>query len=140
MKCGVTNEASTVPGDAPKEKPDLKCRDACMPPHISQNRSCAGWGLFDLLCFIAACALLYPVARWASLCFPEHRRAIFIVIMATVYPAFGMLFCFLLHRLFNRVQHRRRRSFFPRQQQVKRPLPMFAFKITLESSGSILQP
>jgi hypothetical protein len=81
-----------------------------MSPHITQKHRRAGWGLFDLLCFVAACALIYPAARWVSHYFPDNQRAVFFVIMATVYPAVGLLFCFLLHRLFRWDYNRRHRA------------------------------
>ena len=45
-----------------------------MIPHIFHNRQRGGWGLFDLLCFIAACALIYPLAIKISHRYEGHGR------------------------------------------------------------------
>jgi hypothetical protein len=50
--------------------------------------------IFDLFCFIAACAVIVPAARWVSHYFPEHSRAVFCIIMLTVYPVVGLFFVF----------------------------------------------
>jgi uncharacterized BrkB/YihY/UPF0761 family membrane protein len=75
--------------------------------HISKNRRRAGWGLFELLCFIAACVLTMPLAQWVSHHFPSHSRAVFFIVMLTVYPVLGFIFCILMHLIFRWEYNRR---------------------------------
>jgi hypothetical protein len=57
-------------------------------------------GLFELLCFIAACALVEPLAhRMGERYFPNHPRGAFYSIMLTIYPVLGFVFCTLIHLL-----------------------------------------
>jgi hypothetical protein len=72
-----------------------------MSPHFSQNRRREGWGIFELLCFIAACALVVPLAHWiGDRYFPNYPRVAFYSIMLTVYPVLGFVLCTLMHLLF----------------------------------------
>jgi hypothetical protein len=71
----------------------------------------AGWGIFEFICFLAACALVWPVAHLVGQrYFPNHSRTVFWIIMLTAYPVLGFAFCCLMHRLFrwdyNRRQNR----------------------------------
>lgn len=69
-------------------------------PDNSQIRK-RGWGLFELLCFVAAASLVLPTACWVGLhYFPHHPRAAVFSIMLTVYPVLGFTFCILMHRFF----------------------------------------
>jgi hypothetical protein len=78
---------------------------------VSKNRRRAGWGLFEMLCFIAACALVWPMAHWVGHhYFPTHHRATFCIIMLTVYPPLGFLFCILMHRFFRWDYNRRHKT------------------------------
>jgi hypothetical protein len=50
-------------------------------------------GIFDLLCFVAAAALIYPSALWVSHHFTGFwSEVIFYAIMFIVYPVVGFLF------------------------------------------------
>ena len=60
----------------------------------SRNRNEQGKvGIFDLLCFVAAAALIYPGALWISHHFSGFwSGVIFYAIMFIVYPVVGFLF------------------------------------------------
>jgi hypothetical protein len=82
-----------------------------MTPNVSKIRRRAGWGIFEFICFLAACALVWPVAHLVGQrYFPNHSRTVFWIIMLTAYPVLGFAFCCLMHRLFrwdyNRRQNR----------------------------------
>jgi hypothetical protein len=80
-----------------------------MTPNVARTRNQAGWGFFDLLCFIVACAMVLPLAKWVSIhYFSSHPRASFFTIMLIAYPTLGFTFCILMHRLFRWHYNRRR--------------------------------
>jgi MFS family permease len=82
-----------------------------MTPHIPQNRRRGGWGLFDLLCFVAACLLIFPVALKISHHFEGHWRIlVFCIFMFIVYPVVGIIFAVLLRRFFVLSHHRAKNS------------------------------
>jgi hypothetical protein len=64
------------------------------------GRKLRGFTLFDLLCFIAACSLIFPLALVVSRHFPAHRAAVFFLLMLIVYPVVGFTFAICLRRLF----------------------------------------
>jgi len=67
---------------------------------FSQNCRRGGFGLFDILCFVAACSLIFPLALIVSRHSEEHRAAVFFFFMFVVYPVVGFIFAILLRRLF----------------------------------------
>jgi hypothetical protein len=78
--------------------------------NISRIRRQAGWGLFELLCFIAACSVVVAVAHWVGhRYFPNHSRAVFWIAMLTVYPLLGFILCTLMHLFFRWNYNRRHR-------------------------------
>jgi hypothetical protein len=67
----------------------------------SQDHRRYGFGLFDLLCFVAACSTIFPLALVVSRHFEGHQRVvIFFFFMLIVYPVVGFTFAILLRRLF----------------------------------------
>jgi hypothetical protein len=69
--------------------------------HSSPIRKSRGFTIFDVLCFVAACAMIFPVAIMIGNYFDGYRRvAVFFAIMLIVYPVVGFVFAILLRRLF----------------------------------------
>ncbi|HEX4342673.1 MAG TPA: hypothetical protein VH255_04740 [Verrucomicrobiae bacterium] len=67
-----------------------------------------GFGLFDLLCFIAACSLVYPLALAVSRHYEGHQRlVVFCLFMVIVYPILAFTFLILMHLYFRRLRRKR---------------------------------
>ena len=82
-----------------------------MNPNASKFHRQAGWGLFEIICFIAACALVWPIAQWVGQrYFPNHSHAVFCIVMLIAYPMLGFVFCILMHRLFRWDYNRRHKT------------------------------
>jgi hypothetical protein len=68
--------------------------------HGTLIRRRRGFTIFDILCFVAACSLIFPIALIVSRHFQEHRAAVFFFFMLIVYPVVGFIFAILLRRFF----------------------------------------
>jgi hypothetical protein len=68
----------------------------------------SGFGLFELLCFIAACSLVYPLALAVSRHYEGHQRlVVFCLFMVIVYPILAFTFLILMHLYFRRLRRKR---------------------------------
>jgi predicted Na+-dependent transporter len=70
-----------------------------------------GFTIFDLLCFVAACSVIFPVALIVSRrCEGRWRVVVFCFFMCIVYPALGVAFVYLMRRFFRWDYNRRHAS------------------------------